>query len=211
MGICIFAKKRNMAKKASKKKKNTPKKKQSGNVFNKILIILVAAVIVGFFTFKLVKNPGSDKKEKPDTQLVDKKDKTEVKDTPEVPDGKTEKKPKPEKKPEPRPEPKPAVETVVAKSIEGCWMSTTGGAVLTMKDFEYRIDFMGVDSGKPIIGTYLVENNIITFSNKQDPCKDAAGAYEVNFNKKEISFKCKNDDCTKRKSTLVTDWEWLDE
>ena len=114
-------------------------------------------------------------------------------------------------KPEKKPSAKPIKKSTVARSIEGCWMSTTGGAVLTMKDFEYRIDFMGVDSGKPIIGTYFVENDIVTFSNKQDPCKDTAGAYEVNFDKKEISFKCKNDDCTKRRSTLVTDWEWLEE
>ena len=89
-------------------------------------------------------------------------------------------------------------------------MSTTGGAVLTMKNKEYRLDFMGVDSDKPIIGTYSVDGDLITFVNKKDPCKDVKGLYEVRFNKNEIGFKCKSDDCTKRKATLPTEWEWLD-
>ncbi|MCQ2322649.1 MAG: hypothetical protein MJZ47_03405 [Bacteroidales bacterium] len=186
-----------MAKKASKKKKSTSKKKQSGNIFTKILIIIFVVVFVGFIAFKYFPKNNSNKNQKTETQLVKEENKQTPKDSVI----------KPEKKPVTRPIEKSAV----AKSIEGCWMSTTGGAVLTMKDFEYRIDFMGVDSGKPIIGTYFVENDIVTFSNKQDPCKDTAGAYEVNFDKHEISFKCKNDDCTKRKSTLVTDWEWLEE
>ena len=104
-----------------------------------------------------------------------------------------------------------AVETkAVEQSITGTWMSTTGGAFLTMGNNEYRLDFMGVDSDKPIIGTYSVSGDLITFVNKQDPCKDVEGKYEVRFNKQEIGFKCKSDECTKRKATLPTEWEWLD-
>lgn len=186
-----------MAKKASKKKKSSSKKKTSGNVFTKVLIIVIAVVLVGFFAFRFIPKNKLNKNQKAETQLVKEETKKTPKDTTSMPKEK--------------PEPKPINKSSVAKSIEGCWMSTTGGAVLTMKNFEYRIDFMGVDIGKPIVGTYLVEENIVTFSNRQDPCKDEKGVYEVDFNKQEISFRCKNDDCTKRKSTLTTDWEWLDE
>ena len=104
----------------------------------------------------------------------------------------------------------PQYTKAVEKSITGTWMSTTGGAILTIKNFEYRLDFMGIDTDKPIIGTYIVEGDQITFVNKEDPCKDVNGLYEVKFNKHEIVFKCKSDDCTKRHATLPTEWEWLD-
>lgn len=186
-----------MAKKASKKKKSSSKKTQSGNVFTKILIIVFVAVFVGFIAFKYFPKINSTKSQKSETQLVKEERKQSPKDS--------------IVKPEKKPSAESIVKSTVARSIEGCWMSTTGGAVLTMKDFKYRIDFMGVDSGKPLVGTYLVEDNIVTFSNRNEPCKEEKGIYEVDFNKHEISFRCKDDDCTKRKSTLVTDWEWLDE
>jgi len=186
-----------MAKKTSKKKKNSSKKKTSGNVFTKILIIAFAVILIVFFAFRFFPKINFNKDQKAETQLVKEENKNTKKDTTSTP--------------KETPTPKPIKKSAVAKSIEGCWMSTTGGVVLTMKNFEYRIDFMGVDIGKPIIGTYLVEENIVTFSNKQEPCKDEKGVYEVDFNKQEISFRCKDDGCTKRKSTLTTDWEWLDE
>ncbi len=74
----------------------------------------------------------------------------------------------------------------------------------------YRLDFMGVDSDQPIIGTYSVDGDRITFKNTSDPCKSIEGVYEVRFDKQEIGFKCKSDDCTKRKATLPTEWTWLD-
>lgn len=186
-----------MAKKASKKKRSSSKKKQSGNVFTKILTIIFIVVFVGFIAFKYFPKTDSKKNQKSETQLVKEKKEQTPKDS--------------VIKPEKKPDAKPIIKSTVARSIEGCWMSTTGGAVLTMKDFEYRIDFMGVDSGKPIVGTYLVEDNTVTFSNRQEPCIEEKGIYEVDFNKQEISFRCKDDGCTKRRSTLVTDWEWLDE
>ena len=201
-----------MAKKITKKPKKKPvngrfKKKKKGNLFAKICII-VALILAIFLIFRLFNSKNENEiKTKESTQIIENQEvkketpKTEIK--PETPEQKQE---KPDKKQE-----KKAAETkVVEKSIAGTWMSTTGGAVLTMKDFEYRLDFMGIDSDQPVIGTYSVDGDIITFVNKKDPCKDVKGLYEVRFNKNEIAFKCKNDDCTKRKATLPTDWEWLD-
>lgn len=197
-----------MAKKAAKKKKSSTGKKSSGNVYTKIIIIILSVILVGFIVYKLLPETKSDSNKNISTKIIEQNDGNAAikKETQKEEDGEEAKPVKPVK-----PAEKPRGTAAVAKRIEGCWMSTTGGAVLTMKDFEYRIDFMGVDSGKPVIGTYAVENNIITFSNKQDPCKETKGTYEVAFDKHEISFRCKDDDCTKRKSTLVTDWEWLDE
>ena len=147
------------------------------------------------------------KVEKPTSQLVEKQEKKDVKPA-EKP--KAEEKTAAEVKKDEKTEKKAAETKAVEQSIKGTWQSTTGGAFLSMDGKEYRLDFMGVDSDLPIIGTYSVDGDLITFINKKDPCKDVKGLYEVKFNKNEIAFKCKSDDCTKRKATLPTEWEWLD-
>ena len=199
-----------MAKKVKKpiskpKKKGSSKKKKSGNIFTK-LIVIIFVVILAFFLIFSVFRPSSKtaKVEKPMSQLVEKQDKKEVKqaEKPQVDEKATPEDEKAEKK---------AAETkAVEQSIKGTWQSTTGGAFLTMDGKGYRLDFMGVDSDQPIIGTYSVDGDLITFINKKDPCKDVKGLYEVRFEKQEIGFKCKSDDCTKRKATLPTEWVWLD-
>lgn len=189
----------------SKPKKKGSSKKKSSNFITRLIIIIFVLIFAAFFILKFTKNIGSkDKKQTQKTEVVKKQEKKDMKE-------KKEKKDKEEKKEKKDKEDKKAAETkAVETSITGTWMSTTGGAVLTMKNKEYRLDFMGVDSDAPIIGTYSVNGDLITFVNKKDPCKDVKGLYEVKFNKNEIGFKCKSDECTKRKATLPTEWEWLD-
>lgn len=212
-----------MAKKAKKpirkpKKKGSSKKKKSNNIITKILVIIFILIFVAFFVFKFTR-PSNEKVANNNevSQVIDKQDKKEDVKPAEKP--KVEEKSKPEekkaetpktKKEEKKAEKKAAETKAVERSIQGTWLSTTGGAVLTMKNNEYHLDFMGVDSDKQIIGTYSVDGDLITFVNKKDPCKDAKGLYEVKFNKHEIGFKCKSDECTKRRATLPTEWEWLD-
>lgn len=192
----------------SKPKKKGSSKKKSSNFITRLIIIIFVLIFAAFFILKFTKNIGSkDKKQTQKTEVVKKQEKKDMKEKKEKED-KEEKKDKKEKKDK---EDKKAAETkAVETSITGTWMSTTGGAVLTMKNKEYRLDFMGVDSDAPIIGTYSVNGDLITFVNKKDPCKDVKGLYEVKFKKNEIGFKCKSDECTKRKATLPTEWEWLD-
>ncbi len=189
----------------SKPKKKGSSKKKSSNFITRLIIIIFVLIFAAFFILKFTKNIGSkDKKQTQKTEVVKKQEKKDMKE-------KKEKKDKKDKEEKKEKEDKKAAETkAVETSITGTWMSTTGGAVLTMKNKEYRLDFMGVDSDAPIIGTYSVNGDLITFVNKKDPCKDVKGLYEVKFKKNEIGFKCKSDECTKRKATLPTEWEWLD-
>ena len=193
----------------SKPKKKGSSKKKSKSIITRLIIIIFVLIFAAFFVFKYTRSISSnDKKQAKKTEIVKKTDKKEVKK--EKSDKKNEKSEKKKDKAAKEQE-KKAVETkAVEKSITGTWMSTTGGAVLTMKDKGYRLDFMGVDSDAPIIGTYSVDGDLITFINKEDPCKNVKGLYEVKFNKNEIGFKLKSDECTKRKATLPTEWEWLD-
>ena len=202
-----------MAKKVKKpiskpKKKGSSKKKKSGNIFTKLIVIIFVIILAFFLIFSVFRPSGKTAKvEKPTSQLVEKQEKKDVKPA-EKP--KAEEKTAAEVKKDEKAEKKAAETKAVEQSIKGTWQSTTGGAFLTMDGKEYRLDFMGVDSDLPIIGTYSVDGDLITFINKKDPCKDVKGLYEVKFNKNEIAFKCKSDDCTKRKATLPTEWEWLD-
>ena len=202
-----------MAKKVKKpiskpKKKGSSKKKKSGNIFTKLIVIIFVVILAFFLIFSVFRPSGKTAKvEKPTSQLVEKQEKKDVKPA-EKP--KAEEKTAAEVKKDEKAEKKAAETKAVEQSIKGTWQSTTGGAFLTMDGKEYRLDFMGVDSDLPIIGTYSVDGDLITFINKKDPCKDVKGLYEVKFNKNEIAFKCKSDDCTKRKATLPTEWEWLD-
>ena len=202
-----------MAKKVKKpiskpKKKGSSKKKKSGNIFTKLIVIIFVIILAFFLIFSVFRPSGKTAKvEKPTSQLVEKQEKKDVKPA-EKP--KAEEKTAAEVKKDEKAEKKAAETKAVEQSIKGTWQSTTGGAFLSMDGKEYRLDFMGVDSDLPIIGTYSVDGDLITFINKKDPCKDVKGLYEVKFNKNEITFKCKSDDCTKRKATLPTEWEWLD-
>ena len=198
----------------SKPKKKGSSKKKSSNFITRLIIIIFVLIFAAFFILKFTKNIGSkDKKQTQKTEVVKKQEKKDMKEKKEKKDkeDKKDKKDKEDKKDKKDKEDKKTAETkAVETSITGTWMSTTGGAVLTMKNKEYRLDFMGVDSDAPIIGIYSVDGDLITFVNKKDPCKDVKGLYEVKFNKNEIGFKCKSDECTKRKATLPTEWEWLD-
>ena len=202
-----------MAKKVKKpiskpKKKGSSKKRKSGNIFTKLIVIIFVVILAFFLIFSVFRPSGKTAKvEKPTSQLVEKQEKKDVKPA-EKP--KAEEKTAAEVKKDEKAEKKAAETKAVEQSIKGTWQSTTGGAFLTMDGKEYRLDFMGVDSDLPIIGTYSVDGDLITFINKKDPCKDVKGLYEVKFNKNEIGFKLKSDECTKRKATLPTEWEWLD-
>ena len=173
------------------------------------LIVIIFVLILAFFLIFSVFRPirQAQKVEKPASQIVEKQDKSDVNP---IEKPKTEEKTAAQVKKEEKAEKKAAETKAVEQSIKGTWQSTTGGAFLTMDGKEYRLDFMGVDSDLPIIGTYSVDGDLITFINKKDPCKNVKGLYEVKFNKNEIRFKCKSDDCTKRRATLPTEWEWLD-
>lgn len=102
-------------------------------------------------------------------------------------------------------------EKITQKYIEGCWLSFSEGSSLTMKKNTYRIDFSGVESSEPIVGKYTLEKDIVTFTTTDGPCEKVVGKYRVKLVGEDIKFVCKSDDCLKRKSALVSEWEWFTE
>lgn len=212
-----------MAKKTSKPlgklQKKSSSKKKKGNIFTKIIVIIFVIILAFFLILSVFRPSGKtqkveqtkvEQKVKVEEKKVEQKVEKKIEQKEEKPAAKEAKLSKKEEKAIAEKDKKDLETKAVAKSIKGTWQSTTGGAFLTMDGKEYRLDFMGVDSDKPIIGTYTVDGDMITFINTKDPCKDVKGLYEVRFNKQEIGFKLKSDDCTKRKATLPTEWTWLD-
>lgn len=190
------------------KKKNGSKKKKSNNLITRLIVIIFVLILAFFMIFSVFRStPKVTDPEVNMTQIAEEQQNNNVKP---VENPKPKEEVKTEEKTTPKEEKKAAETKVVSQSIKGTWQSTTGGAFLTMDGKGYRLDFMGVDSDQPIIGTYSVDGDRITFKNTSDPCKSIEGVYEVRFEKQEIGFKCKSDDCTKRKATLPTEWTWLD-
>lgn len=197
-------KKRKKGKKL-KKGESKPKKnneKNSLNLFSKIALILL--LIVVFITaIYIISNTieSNNKKKQINKELITIKKNRNTKEEKTI-NEKIENKNKKVKIKE---------EKSIANSIEGNWLSMVQGVALTMKGKEYRIDFMGIDASKPIIGTYKVEDNVIIFINSRELCKDEKGIYKITFDKKNIHLTCKSDNCTKRKNVLEAEWEWIEE
>lgn len=190
------------------KKKSGSKKKKSNNLITRLIVIIFVLILAFFMIFSVFRStPKVTDPEVNTTQIAEEQQNNNVKP---VENPKPKEEVKTEEKTTPKEDKKAAETKVVSQSIKGTWQSTTGGAFLTMDGKGYRLDFMGVDSDQPIIGTYSVDGDRITFKNTSDPCKGIEGVYEVRFEKQEIGFKCKSDDCTKRKATLPTEWTWLD-
>lgn len=92
------------------------------------------------------------------------------------------------------------------QKINGCWLSSSQGASLTLDQYGYRIDFFGVDASEPLTGKYTVDKNQIIFT---DGSK-IEGVYRINFDDKNIDLVCKDDKSKQRKNILETEWEWIE-
>lgn len=168
---------------AKKTKKRSITGKKKGNVFTKLIIILLAIALIVMVAAKFLK-PGDDKPKNEEVTTV---------------------------VPEPASEPTPtsAPEPVKDINANGAWMNGNDQSLI-IKDGRYAIYLSGIERDHPIVGEYKVKGNVITFVNKKDPCEGAKGLYEVSFKGKNIVFKCKDDGCSKRRAILLNGWMWLD-
>lgn len=168
---------------AKKTKKRSITGKKKGNVFTKLIIILLAIALIVMVAAKFLK-PGDDKPKNEEVATV-------------VPEPASE------------PTPTPAPEPVKDINANGAWMNGNDQSLI-IKDGRYAIYLSGIERDHPIVGEYKVKGNVITFVNKKDPCEGAKGLYEVSFKGKNIVFKCKDDGCSKRRAILLNGWMWLD-
>ena len=168
---------------AKKTKKRSITGKKKGNVFTKLIIILLAIVLIVMVAAKFLKSGDNKPKNEEVTTVV----------------------PEPASEPTPTPVPEPVKDV----NVNGAWMNDNDQSLI-IKDNRYAIYLSGIERDHPIVGEYKVKGNVITFVNKKDPCEGAKGLYEVSFKGKNIVFKCKDDGCSKRRAILLNGWMWLD-
>lgn len=168
---------------AKKTKKKSIKGKKKGNIFTKLIIILLAIVLIVLVAAKFLKSGDNKPKNEEVTAVV----------------------PEPAAEPAPAPTPAPVKDV----NVNGAWMNYNDQSLI-IKDGRYAIYLSGIERDHPIVGECNVKGDVITFVNKKDPCEGAKGLYEVSFKGKNIVFKCKDDGCSKRRAILLNGWMWLD-
>lgn len=195
-----MAKKKKGGKKTTKK---TKKSKKKNNGFAKIIaVILVLALISMLIAYGITSWNAKPQKQvtKPkaeQTTVTKPVQKAEKKQPAKVELGPKESKPKIEELPAPK-----------KSAIEGTWLSSLNGTMLTISDDSYTIDFMSVDAQDPMSGKFSINGETISFFDEKSRCQDIRGEYRFSqFNDSTLVIELIQDDCPKREASLDSDWK----
>jgi Ulp1 family protease len=92
--------------------------------------------------------------------------------------------------------------------LHGTWVSTENGAMLTVENSGFTIDFPSVEAIKPMKGTINVSKNSFVVVNKRDAltCPEIEGNYDFEFKGEDLIIKLKKDKCSQRASQLNASW-----
>lgn len=201
-----MATKKKSGKKTTKKSKKSKKK---NNGFAKIIaVILVLALISMLITFGITSWNGKQqpiakhkaeitavtdqvqKIEKP-AQKVERRQPAKAEATA------TEKQPEIKELPEPK-----------KSAIEGTWLSSLNGTMLTINGSNYIIDFMSVDAPEPMSGKFSINGETISFFDETSRCQDIRGDYRFAYvNDSTLVIELIQDGCPKREASLDSDWK----
>jgi hypothetical protein len=93
-------------------------------------------------------------------------------------------------------------------SIDGTWVSTTNGAMLSLENESYLIDFPSVEKIEPLNGHFVVKDKNITFiaTGKSEACGTEPGQYTFSFVEKDLVFNMIGDKCDKRSKSITARW-----
>lgn len=93
------------------------------------------------------------------------------------------------------------------KLLEGTWVSTTTGAMLSLKGETFSLDFPSVEAEKPMSGNFaLTENKFSVVNNGKSVCNSIKGTYSITFAAGDLVITLLHDECGKRKNTLQSTW-----
>ncbi len=93
-------------------------------------------------------------------------------------------------------------------SIDGTWVSTSNGAMLSLENETYLIDFPSVEKIKPLNGHFVVKDKNITFiaTGKDDACGTEPGQYSFSIMEDDLVFNKISDKCDKRAKSITARW-----
>lgn len=91
--------------------------------------------------------------------------------------------------------------------LEGTWVSTDNGAMLTFSADQYTIDFPSVEAVQPMKGSFLVKETMLELLSSNDPkCISAIGRYSFTFKDGDLHLKLTDDSCLRRSNLLGAVW-----
>lgn len=192
--------KRNAPKRKSRSKTHKHSKSQPGIILI-LLLIVVAAIVLSYFitggnygqyfnrmkeTITSVSNPENE--QNTNTLTGAKTTDSEEKSTANLP----------------VPKEKPVQKTV----LEGTWVSTLNGAMLTFKDNTFQVEFPSIEERPKLKGHFRVTDNTIHLVNtlSDDLCGMKEGVYSFEIKGEDLILSVQNDSCKMRKENLSTDW-----
>lgn len=92
--------------------------------------------------------------------------------------------------------------------LDGTWISTANGAMMTIKGENFNIDFPSVEFALPMKGNVKSENGTVRFvnTNPDDECGMKEGLYTFRLDGEDLYLKLKKDGCRSRTTQLATKW-----
>lgn len=98
--------------------------------------------------------------------------------------------------------------TLTANKLEGTWISTANGAMMTIKGETFSIDFPSVEYALPMKGKIKVEKEtaVFTSSKPSDECGLNEGIYTYKLSNDDLFLSLKKDACRPRTTQLGTKW-----
>lgn len=130
---------------------------------------------------------------------------------PSLPDTKTNQETKQQENPVDQPQAERKKDNKISPQptwLEGTWVSSSNGAMLTFKGTAFSMDFPSVENRSPLEGTFVLNGKKIEFKStqKDDICGQQPGKYTVSPDGNDIVIKCLSDECKRRASNLEASW-----
>ncbi|MDO8899032.1 MAG: hypothetical protein Q7V19_15380, partial [Bacteroidales bacterium] len=99
-------------------------------------------------------------------------------------------------------------EVIQKTALEGTWVSAENGAMFTVTNSSFTIDFPSVEAIKPMRGQISVSKNSFVTINNADMalCQGVEGNYSFELKGEDLVIKLKKDNCTQRASQLNAPW-----
>lgn len=98
--------------------------------------------------------------------------------------------------------------TITDRALQGTWVSTTNGSMLTIAGETFALDFPSIEVKKPAKGILKTGKGSFTVVDTQSEqgCGDQEGVYLYTIKGDELTTIRKKDPCKKRASSLDATW-----
>ncbi len=98
-------------------------------------------------------------------------------------------------------------DTIAPTLLEGTWINSSNGTMLSIRKQAFSIDFSSVEAEKPISGSIHINGNkFVVETPLLDGCNDGRGTYEYSLAGDDLTISTLQDACTRRKLVFAAVW-----